>query len=84
MAIYGQMLNKSSVYSYKDFVVEVKFLTETNTLVDTRQFTIYKSINPLEKTSFQARLDGEAPKGSKNYILEWKLLNATAYRDEGK
>ncbi len=79
IGINGTMMNKSSVYSYKDFVVEVKYLTETNTLVDTKQYTVFQSIKPLDKINFKARLDGEAPKGSKYYSLDWKLLSATAF-----
>ena len=77
VSIQGKMLNKSSTYNYKDFVVEVEFLTETNTLIQTKQYTIYKSIKPLDRIDFYAKLDGEVPSGSKSYSLRWKLLNAT-------
>ena len=80
IGISGKMMNKSSVYSYKDFVVEVKYLTETKTLIDTKQYTIFQSIKPLDKIDFNARLDGEAPKGSKYYSLDWKLLSATPFK----
>ncbi len=82
IGISGKMMNKSSVYSYKDFVVEVKYLTETNTLVDTKQYTVFQSIKPLDKIDFNARLDGEAPKGSKYYSLDWKLISATPFIPE--
>ena len=79
IGISCEMLNKSTIYSYKDFVVEVKYLTETNTLVDTKQYTVYQTIRPLDKIDFNARLDGEVPKGSTHYYLQWKLIDATQF-----
>jgi hypothetical protein len=79
IGISGKMLNKSSVYSYKDFVVEVKYLTETNTLVTTKQYTVYQAIKPLDRIDFMARLDDEPPTGSKYYTLDWKLISATPF-----
>ena len=83
LSIKGEMFNKSSVTSYKDFVVEVQYLSSTKTLLATRQFTIYKSIEPLDKDYFYATLDGDAPDGSS--ILKWKLIGATpATADSGQ
>ena len=82
IGISAKMLNKSSVFSYKDFVVEVKYLTETKTLISTKQYTVYQSIKPLDKIDFNARIDDEPPSGSKYYNLEWKLINATPYIPE--
>lgn len=73
--IQGDMFNKANTTGYKDFVVEVQFLSATQTLLSTRQFTIYKSIKPLDKDYFYATLDGDAPDGSE--YLTWKLINAT-------
>jgi GYF domain 2 len=75
--IQGNMLNKSSVYNYKDFVIEVDFLTETKTLIETKKYTIYQSIKPLDKINFYAELEGEFPEGNKSYSLRWRLLKAT-------
>jgi len=74
LSIKGELLNKSSITSYKDFVVEVEFLSSTNTLLTTKQFTIYNVIKPLSKDNFYARLDGDAPEGSSR--LKWKLVDA--------
>jgi hypothetical protein len=80
--ISGEMLNKSSVYSYKDFVIEVKYFTKTNTLVDSIQYTVFQTIKPLDKINFKAELEGETPKGSKYYHLVWKLINANPFIPE--
>lgn len=80
--ISGKIMNKSSIYSYKDFVIEVRYLTRTNTLVDTKQYTIYRSIEPLDKIDFEESLDGDAPIGSDYYRLDWKLISATSFIPE--
>ena len=77
MAIYGQMLNKSLLFiATRILFVEVKFLAETNTLVDTRRFTIYKIIN-LWKRLLSGKIRWKAPQ-SKLYS-RMEVLNATAY-----
>ena len=69
------MFNKSTTCTYKDFVVEVQFLSGTNTLLKTKNYTVYKSLKPLDKDYFYSALDGDAPDGSA--ILKWKLIGAT-------
>lgn len=82
--IEGDMLNKASVNTYKDFIVEVEFLSETKTLLETKKYTIYQYIKPMEKHHFYAKLDGDAPTGGKYYILNWKLIGATPINENNK
>lgn len=76
--ISSEMLNKSNTSYYKDFIIEVEFLSQTNTKLETRQYTIYQSIEPLEKKYFSSTLGGSAPDGCQR--LKWKLIGATEYK----
>ena len=80
--ISGQMLNKSSVCKYKDFVIKADFLTTTSTLITTKNYTIYQFIDPLEKKDFYARLSGDVPSGSDYYAIRWTLIGATQVKEK--
>lgn len=77
--ISGEIMNKSTTCGYKDFVVEVQYLSQTKTLLLTKQYTIFQSIKPFYIHSFNARLNDNAPEGSS--ILRWKLIGASQMID---
>jgi len=82
LQIEGVIMNKANVTSYKDFVISVDFLSETKTLLETKQFMIYKSVEPLEEREINTYLEGNAPNGS--YSLQWKCIGSTPFIDDKK
>jgi len=74
--INGLMLNKSENTSFKDFEIEVQFMARTGTLIETKKYTIFQTILPLERKDFYCVLESTAPSGSNYYNLTWKLLGA--------
>jgi hypothetical protein len=74
-SIRVEIYNRANIYAYKDFVIEVQYLSETNTLLTTKQFTIYKLVEPLSRFYSYEILDGDVPNGTSK--LKWKLIGAT-------
>lgn len=73
--IGGYVVNKTAKYRFKDFVIEVKYLSEYNTELLTKKYVINKTVEPLEKVNIYTELKDNAPKGSEK--LEWQIVDAT-------
>lgn len=79
LEISGKMMNKATLYSYKDFVVEVKYYSEENKLIKAKKYTIHQSISPQRVIDFSEHIQEEAPAGTEYYNTQWQLLNATPF-----
>jgi len=72
--INGVIRSKSSIASFKDAVVQITFLTETNTELSTTDFRVYKYFPPNEATPFELKV--YPPENTKNF--EMRIVSATA------
>jgi len=72
--IKGTIINTAKSATYKDAVIRVKYLTKTNTVLHTSNYTIFEYFPPNSKVDFNLRID--------NYTntegLEIVIINATS------
>jgi len=78
-AVTAKIMNYSQVTSYKDFVVQVDYKSETGTLLDSKNYTIYTSIEPQKVIDFDMYIDDAAPQAASFHKTTWKLLKVTGY-----
>ncbi len=78
-AVTAKIMNYSQVTSYKDFVVQVDYISETGTLIESKNYTLYTSIEPQKVIDFDMAIDDTAPKGASFHHSTWKLLKVTGY-----
>ncbi len=71
----GQIVNRTKDYRIKDFVVEAKIFSESNTELFNKKYVIYKSVDPQSKLYINSEFKESFPQGSE--ILEWKIVDAT-------
>jgi hypothetical protein len=77
IGIRGTIVNKSTSWEYKNFVIEVEYYDLDKKLIETKKYTVRESIRPQKSYDLQYRIDGEIPAGKREYTLKWKLLDAT-------
>ena len=74
--IKGMVKNKASIASFKDAVVRVTFLTETNTELATQNYNVYKYFMPHDTTSFELKV--YPPEHTQNFTLQ--VIDALSIR----
>ncbi|OQP57208.1 hypothetical protein A3860_11655 [Niastella vici] len=74
--IKGLIRSKASVATLKDAVVQITFLTETNTELATTDSRVYKYFPPNEATSFELKV--YPPENTKNF--EMRVVSAMAVK----
>jgi hypothetical protein len=72
--IEGTITNTASVAAFKDMVLEVNFLSKTQTAIATKNFTIYELIEPHQTVKFKFKT--YAPSETEKF--EASIINATA------
>ena len=75
MKISGTVENTATVANFKDVVIEVTFYSATQTVLDTRQYTLYEYVPAHSKKTFEWRVD--APQDCKK--LGWRAVSGTPY-----
>lgn len=80
VVITGEIINKSQYTRYKDFVIEVQYLSKTKTLIATTDYVLYDQVEPGRTAYIKTQLKEKAPDGA--YELTWKLLDATGLTSE--
>ena len=73
--VSGSISNKASHTNYKDVVVKVVFLTQTNTVIDTKYYTVYDYFPYGLQKAFTLTLD----KPSIAATCGWQVVKATVY-----
>ncbi len=79
--VTGKIMNFSQVTSYKDFVVEVDYKSKTGTLLETRKYTLYTTIEPQKVIDFGKYIDDTAPPGASFDNTTWRLLSVTGSKE---
>jgi|GEM_PF-4740047 len=79
--VEGKIMNFSQVTSYKDFVVEVDYKSETGTKIETRKYTLYTTIGPQKVIDFKKYIDDTAPPGTSFDNTTWRLLGVTGFKE---
>lgn len=72
--IRGIISSKASIASFKDAVVQITYLTETNTELTTTDTRVYKYFPPNEATSFERKV--YPPENTKNFAM--RVVSAAA------
>lgn len=65
--------------SYKDFVVQVNYISEAGILLESKTYTLSTSIVPQRVIDFDEYINDTAPQGTSFHNSTWKLLNVTGY-----
>lgn len=66
----GTINNTASVAKFKDAVITISFISETNTPIMSNKLVLYKYLNPNETIPFEFKV--YAPKESKNFKIKIK------------
>ena len=66
--INGTIYNSATMATFKDVVVNIKFLTNTDALLDTKQYTLYEYVQPNGSKTFQLKV--VSPEGTKKIGVE--------------
>lgn len=64
----GSVKNSSTIAKFKDVVVQLTYLSETDTEIETKEFIMYKYFNPTSVTEFEYKVY-PAP-GFKNFRVQ--------------
>ena len=73
-SISGSIKNTSAIAKFKDAVILINYLSETSTIIDTKEYVIYKYFEPNSETTFLYNI--EPPSGFKNFNIEVKTATA--------
>ncbi|MEO8588021.1 MAG: DUF4339 domain-containing protein [Flavobacteriales bacterium] len=68
MVIEGVILNNATVANYKDVVIQVHLLSETDTELDSKNYVVYKRFPAHGRTEFSLRVG--RPKAAKKVSLD--------------
>lgn len=79
--VTGKIMNFSQATIYKDFVVEVDYKSKTGTLLETRKYTLYTTIEPQKVIDFSKYIDDTAPPSASFDNTTWRLLSVTASKE---
>ncbi|CAN5833455.1 hypothetical protein BH11BAC7_BH11BAC7_33380 [soil metagenome] len=69
----GTITNKATVATYKDIVLQIKFYSQTETLLGTKDFSIYEYYPPGSTKTFQLKVD--AVNGTEK--IGWSIIKAS-------
>ena len=72
--ISGNITNNATVANYKDVIIRVQFLSETNTPLEQKDITIYKYLNHASSLEFKEKFS-DYPRDTKSCSLE--IVNAS-------
>ncbi|MFT3705687.1 MAG: hypothetical protein QM802_25180 [Agriterribacter sp.] len=72
----GTITNNASVAKFKDAVISITFVSETNTPIESNKFVLYKYLNPNQSIPFEFKV--YCPKESKTFKI--KIKDAVAVR----
>jgi hypothetical protein len=70
----GTISNTATVATYKDVVIEISFYSKTQTLLETKQYTLYEYYPPGSRKSFELKVDAD-PATTK---LNWSIVQASS------
>ncbi len=68
----GTISNTATVATYKDVVLEVRFYSRTETLLDTKQYTICEYYPPGSRKTFNLKMDAAAGTSK----IGWDIVDA--------
>lgn len=72
--IYGTIKNSATMANFKDIILSVTFYSQTETAIETKDFTIYEYYKPNTSTNFELKV--YPPEAMAKFGIEVK--NATA------
>ena len=72
--ITGTLSNKATTITYKDAILEFRFLTKTHTVLSTSKQSVYEFIAPNQSATFNFKLT--APKEATE--VNWSIVQAKA------
>ncbi len=72
--INGTIYNSATMATFKDVVVNIKFLTNTDALLATKQYTLYEFVTPNGSKNFQLKV--VSPSGTKKIGVEVNSASA--------
>jgi hypothetical protein len=75
MKVHGTVENKATVANYKDVVIEITFYSETETVLDTKQYTVYDYFPAHSTKPFDLKVS--RPNACKK--LGWTAIGGVAY-----
>jgi hypothetical protein len=78
--ISGKIANKANKTSYKDFEIEVEFLTQTGTFISKAKVIVYEDVAPNSEIFINKKLKDKAPDNCQK--VKWKLLDAQSKSKE--
>jgi GYF domain 2 len=55
--IYGMIINKATVASYKDPVIKITYLSKTKTELGSKELTLYETLLPTSTKNFELKVD---------------------------
>lgn len=68
----GTITNTATIATYKDIVLEIRFYSRTETLLGTKQYTLYQYYPPGSKKTFQLKVDANSAATK----IGWKIVKA--------
>lgn len=71
--IEGVIVNKATVTTYKDVVIEVTFYSKTDTPINTENYTIYEFYTPTSRKEFKLKVTNYSNIKS----IGWEVVGAT-------
>ena len=72
--LFGSIKNSSTVTKFKDVVIIVTYLSETQTAIDTKEYVMYKYFEPNSERPYEYKVYPSA--GYKNFSVEVKTATA--------
>jgi hypothetical protein len=76
--IHGLILNKATITTYKDVIVEVTYYSRTQTPLKSVNYTIYEFYSPNSQKSFDLKIPTYKPASS----IGWKVIGAVTSKQE--
>jgi hypothetical protein len=74
LKIHGMVHNKATVANYKDVVVEIIYLSQTDTELKRENYVIYDFFNANSSKAFELKVNRPSPCKK----LNWSVVGATA------
>ncbi len=73
--VHGKITNTATIANYKDVALNVRFFSETKTIIEQREIVVYDFFPANSTKDFELKID--RPEGCKN--VTWSVSSATAY-----
>ena len=71
--ITGLIINSATLATYKDVVLEIRFYSKTNSLLETKNITIYQRFPASKKRAFRTKVSGK----NEAKIIKWTIVSAS-------